>query len=107
MRVFKYLLAICAISASLLASAHDRLSKIDVQRQVIEKCTKAAIKRYGDNSVIYKNENAKIARDVNRTKWNKSLKGALIKMIIKPKSKRATTYSCLLTVDNRVMFIKR
>ena len=73
------------------------LSKTEVKSQAVELCQDAAKKRYGENSVLSIGKKAK---------WDNSLKGASVRLKIKPESKRATKYSCTVYVDKSVTFSK-
>jgi hypothetical protein len=80
------------------ALAQNELTKDEVKNQVIEACQTEAKKRYGEDSIEYIS---------NKTKWMKAMGGALVKMKVKPESKRVTKYSCVLQQDSLVKFYKR
>ena len=77
--------------------AQDELTKDEVKAQVIEACQTEAKLRYGEDSIQY------ISKKV---KWKNGMGGALVKMKVKPNSKRATKYSCVLQQDKLVKFYK-
>jgi hypothetical protein len=77
--------------------AQTELTKSEVKAQVIEACQIEAKKRYGEDSIHY------IGKKV---KWKNGMGGALVKMKVKPESKRVTKYSCVLQTDKRVKFYK-
>lgn len=90
------------ISSLSIAMAFPTLAQTDEQKasitaQAIDICQTAAQNRYGDNSV------KKVG---SKAKWSNSLKGSAVKMKIKPKSKRATKYSCVVSLDKSVKFYK-
>lgn len=101
--VFACVFNLAAIPA-VLADSH--LSKAEVKAQAVEMCVTEAEKRYGENAIVYKDEQARIERDPSRAKWNKSLQGAMVKMKIKPQSKRTSKYSCLVKTDRTITFFK-
>lgn len=90
---------ITAFGASLLISfaAQAELTKTQAKEQAIETCQNEAKSRYGESSIKSVGKKAK---------WVKDLKGASINLKIKPKSKRASKYSCVLGLDNSVTFYK-
>lgn len=98
-KLFKPLFIACVLSviASSSAVAQTELTKDEVKAQVIEACQTQAKKLYGDDSIHYIS---------NKTKWMKALGGALVKMKVKPESKRVTKYSCVLQQDSIVKFYK-
>lgn len=108
MKIAKSLLLIVGVSlfSSTAVYAHSHLSKEEVKAQAVELCVNEAQKRYGKDSIVYRDEKAKLNRDPSRAKWNKSLKGATVKMRIKPESKRTSKYSCLVKTDRTITFFK-
>lgn len=87
------------LSASLMTtvSAQAQLSKSQVKEQAIETCQTEAKQRYGADSILSTGDKAK---------WKKGLKGAAVKLKIKPEAKRATKYMCVLGLDSSVTFYK-
>lgn len=90
---------VVVFGASLLMSfvAQAELTKTQVKEQAIEICQNEAKSRYGESSVKFVGKKAK---------WVKDLKGASIKLKIKPQAKRTSNYSCVLGLDNSVTFYK-
>ena len=82
---------------SSVALAQVELTKDEVKVQAVEACQTEAKKRYGEDSIQYVGHKAK---------WMKGMGGALVKMKIKPKSKRVIKYSCVLQKDKLVKFYK-
>ena len=85
------------VMASSVVLANTDLTKSEVKSQTIEACKTAAKKRYGEDSIQYIS---------TKVKWMKGMGGALVKMKVKPKSKRMTKYSCVLQKDQVVKFYK-
>lgn len=73
------------------------LSKEEVMANAMDLCQQAAQKRYGDDSVKALGRKAK---------WSKGLNGASVKMKIKPKSKKARKYNCVVGTDSSTKFYK-
>ena len=108
MRSFKPVIAAVLFNVAFIpaAMADGHLSKSEVKAQAVQMCHAEAEKKYGVDSIVYSDDKAKISRDTSRAKWNKSLKGAMVKMKIKPKSKRAYKYNCLVKTDKTITFFK-
>jgi hypothetical protein len=85
------------MTAGLSSVSAAEMSKDEVKSQAVEMCQEAAKERYGENSVISVSKKAK---------WNNSLRGASVKLKIKPESKRKSNYSCIVYVDKKVTFSK-
>ena len=98
--------AVLNTAAGTVAMAQDNLSKAEVKEQAVDICHTEAQRRYGENAIVYSDETARYSRDTSRAKWNKSLRGAMVKMRIKGKSKRSTKYECLVKTDRTVTFFK-
>ena len=79
------------------ALAQTDSEKQQVSAQAIEICQTTAEQRYGEKSV------RKIA---DKAKWSKGLNGAEVKMKIKPKSKKSSKYSCVVSIDKSVKFYR-
>jgi hypothetical protein len=88
-------LTLLAVSLSSVSAAE--MSKEEVKSKAVEMCQEAAESRYGENSVVSIGKKAK---------WNNSLKGASVRLKIKPESKRKANYSCIVYVDKKVTFSK-
>ena len=80
-----------------LALAQSEADKLAVQEQALELCQSAAESRYGDGSI------KKVGK---KAKWSKGLNGAMVKMKIKPKSKKASKFQCVVSVDKTVKFYR-
>jgi len=98
-KFLKPLFIVCVLNVvgSSTAIAQAELTRDEVQAQVIEACQTEAKKRYGEDSIEYIS---------HKTKWMKAMGGALVKMKVKPESKRVTKYSCVLQQDSVVRFYK-
>ena len=98
-KFLKPLILACVInlvgSSAVLAQAE--LTKSEVRAQAVEACQTEAIKRFGEDSV----------KSIgSKTKWKKAMGGAVVKMRVKPQSKRVIKYSCVLQKDKTVKFYK-
>lgn len=71
--------------------------KAQVQAEAAALCQSNAQSRYGDTSIKSMSE---------KVKWSNGLKGAVVKMKIKPEKKRASKYSCVVSADRTVTFYK-
>lgn len=98
-KFLKPLVIACVLNliASSAVLAKTELSREEVKAQAIEACQVEAKKRYGEDSIKY------IA---NKVRWMNGMGGALVKMKIRPESKRTTKYSCVMQQDNLVKFYK-
>jgi hypothetical protein len=98
-RFLKPLLLACVINVigSSAVLAQTELTKSEVKAQAIEACQTEAKKRYGQDSIKFIG---------NKVKWKNGMGGALVKMKVKPESKRVTKYSCVLQKDKLVKFYK-
>lgn len=79
------------------ALAQSDSDKAAVQQQALEICQEAAQNRYGEDAVKSMGKKAK---------WKKGLNGAMVKMKIKPKSKKASKYQCVVALDKSVKFYR-
>jgi hypothetical protein len=91
------MLSIVGLFFSSAVMAKIELTKDQVKQQVVQACELEAKNRYGEKAI--KNIGKK-------SKWMKGLKGASIKLKVKPEAKRLTKYSCVLAVDSSVTFYK-
>ena len=97
-RITQFTVTSLALLTVGLSSASAReMTKEEVKSQAVEMCQEAAKSRYGENSVVSISKKAK---------WNNSLKGASVKLKIKPEAKRKSSYSCIVYVDEKVTFSK-
>ncbi|MGJ8681594.1 hypothetical protein [Paraglaciecola sp.] len=90
-------IGVSALLSSSVAFANIELSKEQVKQQVVSSCELEAKTRYGQDSI------KSIGK---KSKWMKGLKGASVKMKVKPQAKRLTKYSCVLGLDNSITFYK-
>ena len=101
---------VVAVVLNLLATAsvmaEEMASKSELRAIAVEACLTAAKDKYGAESVIDSDEIAKVYRDTSRVRWNRGLKGMVVKMKIKPQSKRKAKYNCLVKTDKSVRFFK-
>lgn len=103
MKTFKFpisfLTAAFALSLTGLSHVHAQTDaeKLQLSEQAITLCQSAAEKRYGENAV------KSVAK---KAKWSKGLRGAAVKMKIKPKAKKANKYNCVVGVDQQIKFYK-
>lgn len=84
-----------------------KLTKSEIKAQATEVCREYAIKKYGEESIDEMGKKAKLSRNTSRVNWNSSLQGALVKMVVKQKSKGLVKLSCLFDTKGKVTFIKR
>lgn len=98
-KFIKPLVIACVLNAisSSAVLAQVELTKDEAKAQAVEACQTEAQKRYGEGSVQYIS---------SKVKWMKGMGGALVKMKVKPESKRVTKYSCVLQKDKLVKFYK-
>ena len=98
-KFMKPLLIACLLNviASSAVLAQTNLTKSEVKAQTIEACQTEAKRRYGEDSIKFIS---------TKVKWNSGMGGALVKMKLKPQSKRVTKYSCVLQQDQLVKFYK-
>lgn len=98
-KYLKPLVIACVLNliASSAVLAQTELTKSEVKLQAVEACQTEAKKRYGEDSIKYIG---------TKVKWMKGMGGGLVKMKVKPKSKRTTKYSCVLQKDKIVKFYK-
>ena len=98
-KFLKPLAIACVVNlfASSVVLAQTKLTKSEVKDQAIEICQTEAKKRYGEDSIKFIGSKAK---------WKNGMDGALVKMKIKPQSKRVSKYSCVLQTDTLVKFYK-
>jgi predicted negative regulator of RcsB-dependent stress response len=97
-KITRYTAASIALLTVGLSNANaEDMSKEEVKSKAVEMCQQAAQSRYGENSVLSISKKAK---------WDNSLKGASVRLKIKPESKRKSNYSCIVYVDKKVTFSK-
>lgn len=75
--------------------ASAKMSKDDIKSQAVELCQSQAVSLYGEESL------KKIAK---KARWNGKLKGAVVKVKLKKKS-RAKNYNCLVDAEQNVKFL--
>ena len=85
------------IASTNIAWAQTESDKTALKEQALELCQSAAEKRYGDNAIKSLGKKAK---------WSKGLNGAMVKMKIKPKSKKASKFQCVVSLDKSVKFYR-
>ena len=108
MKTAKYLALIATINFlfALPVSAEQKATKSELRAMAVETCLNEAQNRYGENSVVDSDELASVYRDASRVRWNRGLKGMMVKMKIKPDSKRKAKYTCVVKTDKSVQFFK-
>lgn len=89
--------SIALLTIGLSSANAEDMTKDELKSQAVDMCQEAAKNRYGENSVVSISKKAK---------WNNSLKGASVRLKIKPESKRKSNYSCIVYVDKKVTFSK-
>jgi hypothetical protein len=89
------------------AIAKLTLTKVEIKTQAAQMCRDKAIERYGDESIDAMDKKAKLSRKVSRVNWSNSLRGALVKMVVKKKGKGNVKLSCLVKTDGTTTFYKR
>jgi hypothetical protein len=109
MNIIKLLATACLLNLLIgqTAVAKLALSKVEIKAQAVEICRDKAIERYGEHSIDAMQKKAKFSRNVSRVNWNNGLNGALVKMVVKQKTKGLIKLSCLVKTDGTTTFFKR
>lgn len=108
MNIAKTLAVVVTLNLLVTASvmAQEKTTKSELRAIAVEACLTAAKNKYGAESVADSDEFAKVYRDTSRIRWNRGLKGMVVKMKIKPQSQRKAKYTCLVKADKSVRFFK-
>lgn len=95
----QFLLSAIAGSMIILASstANAAMTKDEILASAVASCESAAANKYGDKAV---------KSTSSRVKWSKGLNGAEVKMKIKRKAKGVKKYSCIVGLDESVVFYR-
>lgn len=91
------LAAVFSVFTSINVAAQSDDDKAQLENMAVDICQNTAQQRYGENSIKSVSKKAK---------WSKGLKGAAVKMKIKPESKRSSKYQCVVSLDKTVTFYK-
>lgn len=98
-KINQLLLTTLAGSMIVLASTtvNAAMTKEQILASAVASCESAATNKYGENA---------IESTSDRVKWSKGLKGAEVKMKIKRKAKGIKKYSCVVGLDESVVFYR-
>lgn len=109
MNMIKLVATVCLLNLlyGQSVAAKQGLTKAEIKAQAVDICRDKAIKRYGDDAIDVMSRKAKLIRSVSRIDWNNSLQGALVRMVVKQKTKGSVKLSCLVKTDGTVTFFKR